>query len=79
MTAKYTTPVQIVPDAADIARAGQSGVFISCTVEGNVMLKMPGGNLSVPVVVGANVLHGFEIVGVLSAGTTATAVVSAMR
>lgn len=79
MTAPYTTPIVIAPDAPDIARAGTRGVFIACSVAGDVVLRMPAGPITVPVVVGANVLHGFEIVGRNSAGTTATCVVTALK
>lgn len=79
MTAPYTTPAVVAVDAADIPRAGQRGVFIACSVAGDVALRMPGGVIVVPVVVGANVLHGFEIVGRNSAGSTATCVVTALK
>ena len=73
----YSTPVPITP-GTDIPRSGQRGVFIACTVAGNVILKMPGGSLTVPVNVGPNLIDGLEVIGVVVAGTTASAVVTVL-
>lgn len=73
----YTTPIPITPDT-DITRSGQVGIFIACTVAGNVVLKLPGGNLTVPVLVGPNIIDNIEVIGIVSAGTTATATYTAL-
>lgn len=73
----YTTPVPITPDT-DITRQGQVGIFIACTVAGDVVLKLPGGNITVPVLVGPNIIDNIEVIGVVSASTTATAVYTAL-
>jgi hypothetical protein len=62
----------------DIPRQGQVGIFIACTVEGNVVLKMPLGTLTVPVLVGPNIIDNIEVIGIVSAGTTATATYTAL-
>lgn len=73
-----TTPVQITP-GTDITRFGQSAVMIDCSAAGDVVLKLPGGNLKVPVGVGASIIYDIEVIGVVVAGTTATAVVTVLR
>jgi len=73
----YSTAVAITP-GTDIPR-GNQGVFIAASVAGDVVLKLPGGNLTVPVFVGPNWVDDLEVIGVVVAGTTATAVVSALR
>lgn len=72
----FATPVQLVT-GTDIARDGQNGVFINCTVAGDVLLKLPGGNLNVTVVVGPNLISNIEVIGVVS--MTATAVVTVLK
>ena len=71
----YATPTQLVT-GTDIARIGQLGVLINCTVAGAVLLKLPGGNLNVTVPVGATFIHNIEVIGVVS--MTATAVVTVL-
>jgi hypothetical protein len=73
----YSTATPITP-GTDIPR-GNEGVFIACTVAGNVVLKLPGGTLTLPVFVGPNWVDSLEVIGVVVAGTTATATVSALR
>ena len=74
----YTTPVVITPDT-DIERDFQNGLLIVCSVAGNVQIKLPGGNVTVPVNVGATLLDNWEVIGIVSAGTTATAVYTALK
>ena len=76
-----TTPVVITP-GTDIPRGEFSlkntVLCIACTVAGNVVIKLPGGNLTVPVNVGATWIDNIEVVGIVVAGTTATAVYTAL-
>lgn len=74
----YSVPIPITP-GTDIERQGQVGIFINCTVAGNVVLKMPGGNLTVPVLVGPNIIDNIEVIGIVTAGTTATATYTALK
>jgi hypothetical protein len=50
------------------------GVFIACSVAGNVALRLSGGTtLVVPVTVGPNWIDRLEVVDVVAGQTTATA------
>lgn len=73
----YSTPRLITP-GTDIDRAGQRGVAINASVAGDVVLKMPGGNLTATVNPGLSIIDNVEVIGVVIAGTTATATVSAL-
>lgn len=73
----YSTPFLITP-GTDIPR-GNDGVLIDCTVAGVVVLKMAGGTMPVHVNLGVSVLDSLEVIGVVVAGTTATATVFALR
>jgi len=57
--------------------AGGRGVFIACTVAGNVALRFVNSSvLIVPVAVGPTILDNFNVVAIVPGQTTATAVVS---
>lgn len=71
----YSTPIPIVV-GTDIPRQGQTGVFINCAAPGDVLFKLPGGNLNVTVLAGPNIIDNIEVIGVVS--MTATAVVSVL-
>jgi hypothetical protein len=55
------------------------GAVIACTVAGIVQLKLRGGTLLlVPVAVGFTKIDDLAVIGVVAAGTSATAVVDAL-
>lgn len=55
------------------------GVFIACTVAGNVRLKLSNDStLDVPVAVGASMIDNLAVKDVVAGSTTATAVVSVL-
>lgn len=73
----YQAAVQIT--AGTNLRSPGRGVFIAATVAGTVRLVLSSGTtLDVPVAVGASLIDHIEVIGVSAAGTTATAVVSAL-
>ena len=74
----YSVPVPITP-GTDIPRQEVRGMFIACTVAGNVVLKLPAGELVVPVLVGPNMIDNIEVIGVNPTGTTATATYTALK
>jgi hypothetical protein len=81
MSQMYQRPYAVaIPLTAgtDIPRQGQVGIFIACTVAGNVVLKLPIGTLTVPVLVGPNIIDNIEVIGIITAGTTATATYTAL-
>lgn len=56
-----------------------AGVFIACTVAGNVRLKLANDStLDVPVAVGASMIDNLAVRDVVPGNTTATAVVSVL-
>jgi hypothetical protein len=60
--------------------AAGRGVFINCSVAGNVALKFADATvLIVPVYVGPNLIDNMAIVDVVAGSTTATAIVTVLR
>lgn len=73
----YVAAVVITP-GTNLLSPGR-GVFIAATVAGTVRLILSSGTtLDVPVAVGASIIDHIEVKGVSVAGTTATAVVTAL-
>lgn len=74
----YTNTEVITPDT-DLRGIGRYGVLIATTVAGSVRLKLAGGNtIDVPCAVGANWIDMIDVIGVVSASTTGTHVVTAL-
>ncbi len=71
----------ITPDTDLVRLEGNlktTGLCITATVAGNVGVKLPSGTLIVAVPVGTTMYHGIEVIGIVSASTTATATYTAL-
>lgn len=74
MAGKFTSNLVINPGTP--VPAGD-GVLITCSVAGNVALKMVGGTtLTFPVDVGTSIFYDMSVIDVVAGGTTATTTVN---